>query len=336
MAAEVLPRSIWRKKPSQKGKLKFKLLNPLKVFTPKPPLTARKASVRKVRKKKTETGDGAVKNPVRRRLNLEEEAGDGGGGGNPLLVRRRLDLDDAKIGSGAPLDCFSRATLMDNLRSLAKLTLGDDVKKPPRTSASPKTPKIDLRSYSRAQLMENLRSLAKQNTLLLPLADVDTSTADGQGTTKGKKKKAMLTRRVAKLVLKPYKSKQKADAASDEDEDAIVADDDDPIAMALAVRNESAGTELMYVPHWGFESVVLPDAKTLRQLVRITPAIEAAYNELVRSDETCLGDDLDGVPEGPELEEERQRLQVLVDKFMGPARAIIGNIHLSLIIFLCS
>jgi len=92
----------------------------------------------------------------------------------------------------------------------------------------------------------------------------------------------------------------------------------------------------MYVPHWGFKSVVIPDAKTLRQLVRITPAIEAAYNELVRSDETCLGDDLDGVPEGPELEEERQRLQVLVDKFMGPARAIIGNIHLSLIIFLCS
>jgi len=179
--------------------------------------------------------------------------------------------------------------------------------------------------------MENLRSLAKQNTLLLPLAVVDTSTtsmANGQGTTNGKKKKAMLTRRVAKLVLKPYKSKQLAAAATDEDEDAIVADDDDPFAMVLVVRNESVGTELMYVPHWGFESVVLPDAKTLRQLVRITPAIEAAYNELVRSDETCLGDDLDGVPEGPELEEERQRLQVLVDKFMGPARAIIGNIHL--------
>jgi hypothetical protein len=74
---------------------------------------------------------------------------------------------------------------------------------------------------------------------------------------------------LAKLVLKPYKSKQKADAASDEDEDAIVADDDDLIALALAVRNESAGTELMYVPHWGFESVVLPDAKTLRQLVSV-------------------------------------------------------------------
>jgi hypothetical protein len=67
---------------------------------------------------------------------------------------------------------------------------------------------------------------------------------------------------LAKLILKPYKSKQKADTASDEDEDAIIADDDDLIAMALAVRNESAGTELMYVPHWGFESVVLPDAKT--------------------------------------------------------------------------
>ncbi|CAD6213372.1 unnamed protein product [Miscanthus lutarioriparius] len=113
----------------------------------------------------------------------------------------------------------------------------------------------------RAQLMENLRSLAKQNTLLLPLAVIDTSTTstpDGQGTTKGKKKKAILTRRVAKLVLKPYKSKQRAAATTDEDEDAIIADDDDPIAMVLAVRNESAGTELMYVPHWESESVVLP------------------------------------------------------------------------------
>jgi hypothetical protein len=178
----------------------------------------------------------------------------------------------------------------------AKLTLGDDVKKPPRTSASPKTPKIDLRSYSRTQLMENLRSLAMQNTLLLPLADVDTSTADGQGTTKGKKKKAMLTRRVAKLVLKLYKSKQKADAASDEDEDAIVADDDDPIAMALAVR--SAGTELMYVPHWGFESVVLPDAKTLRQLVSVRRRCCRRRREMAEYDERYQGNGDTATAEG--------------------------------------
>ena len=65
------------------------------------------------KKKKTETGDGAVKNPMRRRLNLEEEASDGGVGGNPLLVRCRLNLDNTKVGSGTSLDCFSRATLMD-------------------------------------------------------------------------------------------------------------------------------------------------------------------------------------------------------------------------------
>ncbi|OQU91485.1 hypothetical protein SORBI_3001G188500 [Sorghum bicolor] len=330
MAAEFYPKSTWRKKPSQKGKLKFKLLNPRKVRTPKPPppplLSARKkASVRKARKKKAEAGrDGAVENPVRRRLDLEEEEADGDDsvGRNPLLVRRRLDLDvdDAEVGSGTSIGCFNRAMLMDNLRSLAKLAFAlgddDDVKtktktktKAPRRLASPK---IDLRPYSRAQLMENLRNLAKH---------VDTSTADGQqqGATKKKKKAMPPTRRVNKLVLKIYKSKKQRAATDHEDED------DDPIAMALAVRNESAGTELLYVPHWVSQSVATPDAKTLRQLVPITPAIEAAYDDLVRSDETCLGDDLDSVPEGPELEEERQRLQVLVDKFMGPVRAIIGK-----------
>ena len=225
MAAEILQNSTTRrrKKPSQKGKSRFKLPVPWwKVRTPNPPLTARKAaSVCKVgRKKTTETtgDDGAIKNPVRRRLDLEEEeAGDGGVGGNPLLVRRRLDMDDdAKVvvGSGTPLDGFSKATLMDNLRSLAKLTLGggDDVNMPPR-----RTPKIDLPSYSRAQLMENLRSLAVVD---------ETSMANGQGTTtKGtkKKKKAamqMQSRRVPKLVLKPYKSKRQAAAtATDEDEE---------------------------------------------------------------------------------------------------------------------
>ena len=334
MAAEVYPKSTWRKKPSQKGKLKFKLLNPRKVFrTPKPPppplLSARKkASVRKARKKKAEAGrDGAVENPVRRRLDLEEEEADGDDsvGRNPLLVRRRLDLDvdDAEVGSGTSIGCFNRAMLMDNLRSLAKLAfaLGDDDDVKTKTKTKTKTkaprrlasPKIDLRPYSRAQLMENLRNLAKH---------VDTSTADGQqqGATKKKKKAMPPTRRVNKLVLKIYKSKKQRAATDHEDED------DDPIAMALAVRNESAGTELLYVPHWVSQSVATPDAKTLRQLVPITPAIEAAYDDLVRSDETCLGDDLDSVPEGPELEEERQRLQVLVDKFMGPVRAIIGNI----------
>ena len=58
---------------------------------------------------------------MRHRLDLEEEADDGGTGGNPMLVRRRLDQDDAKIDSGTSLCCFNRATLKDNLRSFAKL-----------------------------------------------------------------------------------------------------------------------------------------------------------------------------------------------------------------------
>jgi hypothetical protein len=74
-----------------------------------------------------EAGDSVVgENPllVHRRLDLEEEAGDGGVIENPLLVRRRLNLNDAKIGSSTLL-CFNKATLKDNLRSLAKVALDD-------------------------------------------------------------------------------------------------------------------------------------------------------------------------------------------------------------------
>ena len=93
-----------------------------------------------------EAGDSGVgENPllVCRRLDLEEEAGDGGVVENPLLVRRRLNLDDTKIGSSTLL-CFNRATLKDNLRPLAKVSL-DDNKKPHHTSASSK---MYPRSYS--------------------------------------------------------------------------------------------------------------------------------------------------------------------------------------------
>jgi hypothetical protein len=74
-----------------------------------------------------EAGDSGVgENPllVHRRLDLEEEAGDGGVIKKPLLVRRRLNLNDAKIGSNTLL-CFNKATLKDNLRSLAKVSLDD-------------------------------------------------------------------------------------------------------------------------------------------------------------------------------------------------------------------
>jgi hypothetical protein len=57
------------------------------------------------------------------------------------------------------------------------------------------------------------------------------------------------------------------------------------------------------------------------------------YKELVQANETCLGEDLDSVPEGPQLQEEHQCLQVLVDKFMGHVRTIIGNIHLLMLMF---
>jgi hypothetical protein len=58
------------------------------------------------------------------------------------------------------------------------------------------------------------------------------------------------------------------------------------------------------------------------------------YKELVQVDETCLGEDLDSVPKGPQLQEEHQCLQVLVDKFMGHVRTIIGNIHLLKLVFM--
>ncbi|CAD6224878.1 unnamed protein product [Miscanthus lutarioriparius] len=130
----------------------------------------------------------------------------------------------------------------------------------------------------------------------------------------------MATRRVVKLSLVPYKSKQAATAS---DEGAIIADED-LIAMALVVHNESTGIEVMYVADWRSDSVVLPNTKMLRQLVRITPAIEAMYNELVQANETCLVEDLDSIPEGPELGEERHCLQFLVDKFTGHVCATIG------------
>jgi hypothetical protein len=68
--------------------------------------------------------------------------------------------------------------------------------------------------------------------------------------------------------------------------------------------------------------------------VRITPVKHVTYKELVQANETCLGEDLDSVPEGPQLQEEHQCLQVLVDKFMGHVRAIIGNTHLSIHVFM--
>jgi hypothetical protein len=125
-----------------------------------------------------------------------------------------------------------------------------------------------------------------------------------------------------KLALVSYKSKR-----------AVAADDKGAI-MALVVRTKSSRSEVTYVPDWRSESMVLFDVKMLRQLVRITPMIDTTYNELVQVDETCLDEDLDSVPEGPELQEEHQCLQVLVDKFMGHVRAIIGNTHLSIHVFM--
>jgi hypothetical protein len=125
-----------------------------------------------------------------------------------------------------------------------------------------------------------------------------------------------------KLALVSYKSKR-----------AVAADDEGAI-MALVVRTKSSRSEVMYVPDWRSESMVLFDVKMLRQLVRITPMIDTTYNELVQVDETCLDEDLDSVPEGLELQEEHQCLQVLVDKFMEHVRAIIGNTHLSIHVFM--
>jgi hypothetical protein len=133
-----------------------------------------------------------------------------------------------------------------------------------------------------------------------------------------------------KLALVSYRSKR---ALAADDEGAIIANED-LIAMALVVRTKSARSEVMYVPDWRSESMVLFDVKMLRQLVRITPMMDTTYNELVQVDETCLDEDLDIVLEGPELQEEHQCLQILVDKFMGHVRAIIGNTHLSIHVFM--
>jgi hypothetical protein len=62
-----------------------------------------------------------------------------------------------------------------------------------------------------------------------------------------------------KLASVPYKSKH---AATTVDEGAIVADED-LIAMALVVHNESARSEVMYVLDWRSEFVILLDMKTL-------------------------------------------------------------------------
>jgi hypothetical protein len=60
-----------------------------------------------------------------------------------------------------------------------------------------------------------------------------------------------------KLASVPYKSKHAATAV---DKGAI---DEDLIAMALVIHNESARSEVKYVPDWRSEFVILLDMKTL-------------------------------------------------------------------------
>ncbi|CAL4925967.1 unnamed protein product [Urochloa decumbens] len=302
---EFTPSSTWRKKPSQKGKPRLKLVKHAKTTSPKPPIAPPH--------KKRKPGDG------------------GGGGGetpnNKPAVRRKLDLDGDsrptnKISTPAVIvsGCFRRATLMDNLKSLAKLNLMS--KKPPRTPpapspakinkpapAAPAPKKIDLRSFGRAQLMENLRSLAKRHNLpAVAAAAFAGGEVHGANGKEAKKKKPTY---VDELVLVPYTRKRAAAAAGGED----------PF-RALVLHDELAGALVL---RWkGVELAARPRPRA--RLVRgITPAIEAAHGELMRQEETCRGEDLGDIPDSPELEEKRKVLEARVQHFMTLARLIMGD-----------
>ncbi|RLN18134.1 DEMETER-like protein 2 [Panicum miliaceum] len=156
--------------------------------------------------------------------------------------------------------------------------------------------------------MENLRSLAKRHNL--PAAGVVTAdeAQDAKGMSRAKK-----STMVDELVLVPYNRKRAAAAAAAED----------PFHMAVVVHGRpGAGTTL--VPRW--TAVELARTRTRGRLVRgITPAIEAAYSQLMRLEETCRGEDPPDIPESPQLEEKRRDLEVRVKHFMNHARLIMGD-----------
>ncbi|RLN41787.1 DEMETER-like protein 2 [Panicum miliaceum] len=299
MPPELTPPSTWRKKPSQKGNPRLRLVKHAvaRTATPKRPVAPQQ------KRSRTKAGDGVV------------------GESRPKPVRGKLDLDgelgSTKIGAPAAVSGnFRRATLMDSLRSLAKLALTDKppaappkIDNPPRMPpASP--PKIVLRSFGQFQLMENLRSLAKRHNLPAAAAAV---TADEAQDAKGKSRAKKPTM-VDELVLVPYSRKRAAAAAAE-----------DPFHMAVVVHGgpgPGAGTTL--VPRW--TAVELARTRTRGRLVRgITPAIEAAYSQLMRLEETCRGEDLPDIPESPQLEEKRRDLEVRVKHFMNHARLIMGD-----------
>lgn len=298
------PPPTWRKKPSQKGKPRLRLVHHARTTTPKRPVAPPH--------KKRKAGDGGV------------------AGKKPKPVRRKLDLDDegrppaSKISTPAVVvsGSFRRAALMDNLKSLAKLHLGNK-KKPPRgrvppassqkvTSTKPPPKKIDpRRCFGRAQLMENLRALAKRHNVPASAAAADGDAAKGKSGIISQKKEKKKPPMVDELVLVPYSKKRTAAAA---------AAAEDPL-RALVVHDELAGALTL---RW--KAVVLVPTKTRARLVRnITPAIEAAYGQLMKLEETCRGTELPDVPESPELEEKRKVLEGRVERFMEIVRHMIGN-----------
>ncbi|KAF8722268.1 hypothetical protein HU200_022579 [Digitaria exilis] len=295
------PSSTWRKKPSQKGRPRLRLVKHPRATTPKRPVAPRSSSKRKA----AAAVDGAVdareshrRPAVRRKLDLDGEHGP---------TSTKISNAPATVRSGS----FRRATLMDNLRSgFAKLALTADEPPPPPTSPE----KINLRCFGRVQLMENLRSLAKIHNLLAAVvtdqAPEDNSKGKKSISKKAKKKPPM----VDELVLVPYNARKRRAAG---------ADDEDPF-RALVVHHEFAG-EL--VPRWtSVEFVRVKHPRGLRLVKGITPAIEAAYGELMQLEETCRGRDLpDDVPDSPQLDEKRRVLEARVKRFMEQARRIIGD-----------
>jgi len=293
---EFTPPSTWRKKPSQKGKPRLRLVKHAWTTTPKRPVAPQHNRSRKA-------GDGVV------------------GESRPKPVRRKRDLDGElrSTNTGAPAavsGSFLRATLMDNLRSLAKLNLTDkpppaalpEIDNPPRMP--PASPKINLRSFSRAQLMENLRSLAKCHNV--PVAAAATAAAHDEARDAKGKSRAKKPTMVDELVLVPYSRKRAAAAAGE-----------DPFHMAVVVQGGPGAGTTPLVPRW--TAVELARTRTQGRLVRgITPAIEDAYGQLMRLEETCRGEDLPDIPESPQLEEKRRDLEVRVKHFMNLARLIMG------------
>ncbi|KAJ1294753.1 hypothetical protein BS78_01G170500 [Paspalum vaginatum] len=279
-----------------------------------PPSTAEERTWRKRRSQKGQPALRLAKHPgwskerrkpktpatsARKKKNKEKREEEGRE--SSLRVRRKLDLDGegergvssaTKISADAtPIGCFSKATLWDNLKALAKLTLDDDDDKPTRKATA--TAKADLPSFSRAQLIENLKSLAAAADVKQP----------GDDSTKK-------TRRVFvdRLVLVPRSSRHD--------------DDDDPNPMALVIR-DPAGVETRWI-----SQAIVPATTNMRLsgIVRgITAAVEAAHRQLVALDETCLGEEMGDIPDTPELDEERRRLEQKVAHFMLCTRAIIGR-----------